>query len=210
MLVVLVVVVVVEVVVVGTVVVVVLLVVVLVDVDVVVVVVDVVVLVLVVVVVGVVLVVLVEVLVDVVVEVLVVLVDVEVVVLVVVDVVVVVLVDVVVVGTCLSPNLTSVNSAAKTLAVWGFCVVTCQPVGTFSFTLYAPSSMHPDMNRPLLSVVAVKFTGPVVLNANPGNGCSPCSQMPFPLVSWNLKIFRNPQNWHCSLPPFPPSHSSPC
>ena len=74
----------------------------------------------------------------------------------------------------------------------GLAVVTCQPLGTCSAIVYWPAVMQFDKNNPLLFVVAWKFTGPETLNTNPGNGDSPCSQMPLLFVSLNLNIFKNP------------------
>ena len=120
---------------------------------------------------------------------------VDVVVDVVVVVVVVVLVVVVVVvvvgtGTCLSPKRTSFSIVGNISTVCGLGVVTAQPSGTSSVTLYTPVGTQSDKNSPLLFVDAWKFTGPVTSNTNPGSGSSPSSQIPLPFGSWNLKIFR--------------------
>jgi len=118
--------------------------------------------------------------------VLVVVVVVVVVVDVVVVVVVVVVVEVVVVvgsGNCLSPKRTSLSRARVILTPCGLSVVTSQPSGTSSVTLYSPIGKQSDIIKPLLFVAALKFTGPEILNINPGRDSSPSSQTPFPFTS---------------------------
>lgn len=52
--------------------------------------------------------------------------------------------------------------------------------------------MQCEKNAPPSPVIAWKFVGPVTSNTKPGTGCSPSSQIPLPLISWNLKIFTYP------------------
>ena len=95
-------------------------------------------------------------------------------------------------GICRLPNLISDKLFADTITILLFCVVNCQPEGTFSDTTYWPAAMQSDIATPPLPVILLNTTGPETVKKNPGNVASPCSQMPLPFASSNLNIFRKP------------------